>query len=388
MVDQQGNQLPYLDSISRSFSSDQQVDIMAIISGQVDVSCMSLSLEDYPLLKENEARGNYNALPLPAYIDQLFVTGFNAGAGIKPPTITSLGSTALASSVAADSAYDPELAVVYGDVRFRRAMSVALNRQVFNDTIFLGLGRPTQTAPRPGSPYYKNGMEEAYASYDPEQAKKWLDEMGLKDIDGDGFREKPSGKPLTIKFEYFVISGASTPGAELCKRYWEDVGIRTDVRLVDTGYWWNNLQPNNLNEATTWWFPGTNADLLQQWFVGPSMLNPLWNRYTTYINSNISRDEWNNKVLPYVPEWQREMQDLKLQIRSEPDPQKRLEIGIRVWELQAEWLPIIGVVTDAPNPMVVSKDIGNVEFVEDSNFNYITVMENSECFYFKNPARR
>jgi peptide/nickel transport system substrate-binding protein len=388
MVDQEGNQLPYIDHISRSFSSDEQVDMMSIISGQVDVSCMSLSLEDYPLLKENEDRGNFYALPLPAYIDQLYVTGFNAGAGIKPPTISSLGNVVSSGTDAPDSAYDPELAAIYSDVRFRRAMSVALNRQVFNDTIFLGLGRPAQTAPRPGSPYYKDGMEEAYASYDPEQAKKWLDEMGLKDVNGDGFREKPSGKPFTIKFEYFVISGASTPGAELCKRFWEEVGVRTDVRIVDTNYWWSNLQPNNLNEVTTWWFPGTNADLLQQWFVGPSMLNPLWNRYTTYKTSGISRDEWENKVLPYVPEWQREIQDLKLQLKSEPDPQKRIEMGTKVWELQAEYLPMIGVVTDTPDPMVISKDIGNVEKVEDMNLNYISVMENSECFYFKNPARR
>jgi hypothetical protein len=63
-------------------------------------------------------------------------------------------------------------------------------------------------------------------------------------------------------------------------------------------------------------------------------------------------------------------------------------LGTKVWELQAEWLPIIGVVTNAPNPMVLSKDLGNVENVEAMNLNYISVMENSECFYFKNPARR
>jgi peptide/nickel transport system substrate-binding protein len=388
MVDQEGNQLPYIDTITRSFSSNLEVDIMAIISGQVDVSCMQLALEDYPLLKENETKGNYNALPLPAYIDQLYVVGFNADAGIKPPSIASLGNVVTSADAPADSAYDPELATIYSDVRFRRAMSVALNRQVFNDTIFLGLGRPAQTAPRKGTAYYKDGMEESYAQYDPDQARKWLDEMGLIDVNGDGFRDKPSGKPFTIKFEYFYISGASTPGSELCKRFWEDVGVRVDLRLVDTNYWWSNLQPNNLNEATTWWFPGTNADLLQQWFVGPSMLNPLWNRYTQYKTSGISKDEWENKILPYVPEWQREIQDLKLQLKSEPDAQKRIELGTKIWELQAEWLPIIGVVTNAPNPMVLSKDIGNVENVEAMNLNYISVMENSECFYFKNPARR
>jgi peptide/nickel transport system substrate-binding protein len=388
MVDQEGNQLPYIDSISRSFVADEEVDNMSIISGQVDVSCMTLSIEDYPLFKENEDRGNFYALPLPAYQDHIFITGFNDVAGVKPPTLTSLGSVAASPNAAADSAYDPELAKVYGDVRFRRAMSLALNRQVFNDTLFLGLGRPAQVSPRKTSPNYKEGMEEAWAAYDPEQAKKLLDEMGLKDVNGDGWRDQPNGKSFTIKYEYFVITGASTPGAELCKRYWEEVGVRTDVKLVDTQYWWNNLQPNNLNEATTWWLAGSNANLLQDWFLGPSMWSPLWNRYTQYINSNISRDEWENKVLPYVPEWQREMQDLKMKLKLEPDPQKQIEIGTRMWELQAEYLPCIGVVTDTPSPLVISKDIGNVEKVEDMNLNYISVMEQSECFYFKTPARR
>jgi hypothetical protein len=118
------------------------------------------------------------------------------------------------------------------------------------------------------------------------------------------------------------------------------------------------------------------------------MWSPLWNRYTQYINSDISRDEWNNKVLPYVPEWQRKMQDLRMQLKLEPDPQKQIDIGTQMWELQAEWLPCIGVVTDTPSPLVISKDIGNVELVEEQNLNYISVMENSECFYFKYPARR
>ena len=389
MVDHEGNQLPYIDFISRTYVANEEVDNMAIISGQVDLSCMTLSIENFPLYKENEDRGNYYALPLPAWQDQIFLTGFNNVPGVKPPTITSItGASAALQNPAADSDYDEGLAAVYSDVRFRRAMSIALNRQVFNDTLFLGMGRPAQVAPRPSSPNYERGMEEAWAQYDPEGAKKLLDEMGMVDTNGNGWRERPDGKPFRMKYEYFVITGASTPGAELCKRYWEDVGIQVDLRLVDTQYWWNNLQPNNLNEATTWWLAGSNANLLQDWFLGPAMWSPLWNRYTQYINSSISRAEWENLILPYVPEWQREMQDLKMQLKAEPNPARQIEIGTKMWRLQAEWLPMIGVVTDTPSPMVLSKDIGGAELAEGLRMNYITVMEASECLWFKNPDRR
>ena len=388
MVDHEGNQLPYIDMISKTYVANEEVDNMAIISGQVDLSCMTISIENFPLYRENEDRGNYYALPLPAYQDQIFICGFNNVAGVKPPNITSISGTTTVQNPAADSDYDEGLWEVYGDVRFRRAMSIALNREVFNDTLFLGMGRPAQVAPRLSSPNYEQGMEEAWAQYDPEGAKKLLDEMGMVDRNGDGWRERPDGKPFRMKYDYFVITNASTPGSELCKRYWEDVGIQVDLRLVDVTYWFDNLQSNNLNETTTWWLAGSNANLLQDWFLGPSMWSPMWNRYTQYIHSPISRDEWENKILPYVPEWQQEMQDLKMQLKAEPNQEMQIEIGTKMWRLQAEWLPMIGVVTDTPSPLILSKDIGGAEMAEEIKLNYIAVMEASECLWFKNPERR
>ena len=58
-----------------------------------------------------------------------------------------------------------------------------------------------------------------------------------------------------------------------------------------------------------------------------------------------------------------------------------------MWQLQAEWLPIIGVATDTKAPLIISADLGNVEMAPDKNYNYITVMEASEGWFFKNPAR-
>ena len=386
IVDEAGNQLPYIDKVDAIYVTDEEMQNMSIITGEVDVSCMTIGVENYPLFKEHEADGNYRVLPLPDYLDQVFVFGFNANAGIKPPTLTSVDKTELDTDVT----YDEGLAAVYGDVRFRRAMSIALDRNVFNDTLFLGLGRPAQVAPRPGTPFYKEGMEEAYAQYDPEGAKALLDEMGMIDTDGDGWRERPDGKPFKMMYEYFIITAASTPGSELCKRFWEDVGVRVELKLVDANFWWANLQPNNVNEATTWWLSGSGANLLQDWFLGPSMLVPLWNRYSQYKTAHetgeISDEDWEN-VLKYVPEWQREMQDLKRALKVEADPDKRNEIATRMWEIQAEYLPIMGVVTESSSPLVINADLGNVEDVYEMGLNYIAVMEQAEQWYFKSDAR-
>jgi peptide/nickel transport system substrate-binding protein len=384
MVDQEGNQLPYIDKLQRNYVSDAQMQDMNIVQGKTDMSCMSIGIDSYPLYKENEANGKYKALLLNAWQDQIFIMGFNDYAGIKPLELTSVGKTQI-ETPAEDSAYDPGLSEVYSDLRFRQAMSIALDRKAMNEALFLGKGRPAQVAPRPGTPFYEEGMEEAWAQYDPDKAKALLDEMGMKDVDGDGWRERPDGKKFSMKYDYFVITGASTPGSELAKRYWEEVGVKVDLKLVDVQYWWGVLQPNNINEATTWWLAGSGANLLQDWFLGPSMLNPLWNNYTRY-KGLVSDEDW-QKILEYVPEWQREMQDLKLALKSEPDEQKRIEIGKRMWELQRDNLAVIGVATDTKTPMIVSEDLDNVWMAEDKGYNYITMMEGSEGWFFKNPDR-
>ncbi len=385
MVDQDGNQLPYIDGLKKTYLADSKMEDLSIIAGNTDLSCMSISIDSYPLYKENEAKGNYLAMPLSAWQDQIIIFGFNDYAGIPPLQLTSVKQNP-PTEPADKSSYDPGISTVYSDIRFRRAMSIALDRKTMNETLFLGLGRPAQVAPRPGTPFYEEGMEEAYAQYDPEGAKKLLDEMGMKDVDGDGWRERPDGKPFAIKYDYFVITGATTPASELAKRYWEAVGVKTTLKLVEPTYWFTSLAANNLNECTTWWLAGSGANLLQNWFLGPSMLNPMWNNYTTY-KGQVSDEDW-QLILKYVPKWQQEMQDLKQQLKSEPNSDKQIAIGKRMWELQRDWLPIIGVATDTKAPLIISADLGNVEMAPERNYNYITVMEGSEQWYFKNAKRR
>lgn len=387
MIDEAGNQLPYIDSVISTYVSDEEMQNMAVITGEVDVTCMSISIDDYPLYKEYEEQGHYVAYALPDWVDQIFLVAVNCNAGIQPSALPSIGI----EGGDTDVEYDPGLAEVYGDVRFRRALSLALNRDVFNETLFLGLGRPANCAPRAGAPYFEESMETQWAQYDPDGAKALLDEMGMVDIDGDGWRERPDGKPFTMKYEYFVITGASTPGSELCERFWEEIGIRVDVKLVDANYWWSNLQPNNVNEVTTWWLSGSGANPVQAWFFGPSMITPLWNRYTTYKiaheSGELSEEDW-QAIMECVPDWQVEMQELRMALKAEADEDKRNEMIKRMWELVSEYLPIIGTVTEAAAPMILNADIGNVENCAEEGYNYITVMEQAEQFYFKTEARR
>ena len=67
---------------------------------------------------------------------------------------------------------------LFNDVRFRRAMSLALDRDELNEVYFLGLGRPTAATIHSTARFYKPQWQWLWAEHDPEQAGRLLDEVG------------------------------------------------------------------------------------------------------------------------------------------------------------------------------------------------------------------
>ena len=94
-------------------------------------------------------------------------------------------------------------------------MSYAINRKEIQDVVFLGTGMQRQAAPLPRGELGKKEWEDHCASYDPDKAKSLLDEMGLKELDADGFRKRKDGTTLELNIEY--TTNIDLPAAE-CTR--------------------------------------------------------------------------------------------------------------------------------------------------------------------------
>lgn len=110
------------------------------------------------------------------------------------------------------------------DVRVRRAIVHAIDREELNKRFWFGQARPSETYVSPGTLDWSG---EVKASYDPEAANRLLDEAGW--VRGaDGFRVK-DGKRLAPK-----LIAAATPGwrtrGEAIQGYLKRVGI--DLQLV------------------------------------------------------------------------------------------------------------------------------------------------------------
>ena len=69
---------------------------------------------------------------------------------------------------------DPVKRQVYGDLRFRQAMSVAMNRDEINNLVYFGKAIPRQASPVPSDSYYKEWMGNHFVQYDPKLANKIL----------------------------------------------------------------------------------------------------------------------------------------------------------------------------------------------------------------------
>ena len=67
---------------------------------------------------------------------------------------------------------DPALRQIFNDIRFRQAMSLAVNRDEINQTIYFGLGVPRQWGVSSKSPFYEEWEADHFSAYDPAKARR------------------------------------------------------------------------------------------------------------------------------------------------------------------------------------------------------------------------
>ena len=206
MVDTAGNQLPYIDEQDEVYINDNEVRILKAINGEYDYKYQSLMLPDAPILMDNQEKGGYTIELIPPISSP--VIGLN---------VTSA---------------DEEKRKVFSNIKFRQAMSVAMNRDEINEVAYYGLGKPVQyTGFSPVPDFVDPKWETYFTKHDMALAKSLLDEIGVVDKDGDGFRDLLNGSTLVVNIQYAT---QGMPGAvvELIAQHWNNVGIKTIFKEV------------------------------------------------------------------------------------------------------------------------------------------------------------
>lgn len=118
----------------------------------------------------------------------------------------------------------------YSDKRFRQAIAYAINRQDMVKRLLFGRGEPGSAGGlAPAHPYTAKGLPDYRPT--PAKANALLDEIGLKDVNGDGLRELPDG--ARWRQELQTSARFTVKSAELIKEYLRRVGIDVAIKLQD-----------------------------------------------------------------------------------------------------------------------------------------------------------
>ncbi|OWU84172.1 peptide ABC transporter substrate-binding protein [Oceanicola sp. 22II-s10i] len=341
MVDPTGQQLPYISRQDETYANDNEVRILKLVNGEVDYKSQSLTLAAAPILLENQEKGNFTVQLAPT---------------IAMPTFS--------FNVTSEDMAKREL---FGNVEFRKAMSVAINRDELNETAFFGQGVPKQfIAFSPTPSFVDPETEKMYTEYDPDGAKAMLDGIGMVDTDGDGFRELPGGAKFVLNVQ-FATQGIGGEVVELVAQYWSDVGVQTTVKEV-TPDEYRSAQSSNQLDVGAWEKGQPTAIIMgnKELFVPPfenyfaHRTGMLW---AEWVDSNGA-----SGVEP--PEWVKTMMaDADAFQGAMPGSDEQAAAGAKLAKATAENVLFIGTV-QAPNVIYHRNAVKNFTEFKTQSYEY------------------
>ncbi len=138
-------------------------------------------------------------------------------------------------------------------VALRRAISLAYKTEDEINIIWKGQAIPAMTPYSPGVAGYDPNFRTSAGEYDPAKANALLDMYGYKDIDGDGYRELPDGKPLVLMYNS-ASDARFKLFDELWKRSMDDIGIKMQIRKAK---WPDLLKESNAGKLMLWFLAGS-----------------------------------------------------------------------------------------------------------------------------------
>ena len=329
-VDQSGRQLPYVDRFILAIA-DSKLIAAKTGAGEADLQARDLNFNNYTFLKQSEKANHYRTLL------------WRAAKGSHIALFPNLNVN------------DPVWRKVLRDVRFRRALSLAIDRSLVNQVLYFGLAIEANNTVLPGSPLYRESYKNAWARYDRRMANRLLDEMGLK-RGLDGIRHLPDGRNIEIIIETAGESSEQTDVLELVRETWREVGIAAFSKPSQREAFRNRIFAGETvmsvwsgmeNGLPT---PETSPDEL----APTSQLQLQWPKFGQWY-------ETSHKVgdAPDIPEVQ-ELARLYTDWRRTTVDEDRAFIWQRMLEIHAEQQFTIGIVSGVPQPVIARQTLMNV----------------------------
>lgn len=181
----------------------------------------------------------------------------------------------------------------FDDVRFRRAVSMALDRDAIVDLAAYGYPTVARHATGIGEYYASsfndevNSKYDLFVTYDPDAAVALLDEAGYVDTDGDGFRENPDGTP--IDFDINVVNGWTdwVQSVQMVTENLAEVGIKANTKTVDWSVYDKALKDGSYQASINWSVANVNPIQAYNDYFHPDRVGQSWHANHGYASEEM-----------------------------------------------------------------------------------------------------
>jgi peptide/nickel transport system substrate-binding protein len=330
-VDAAGRQLPYIDRVIVNISEDKLIPAKAG-AGDVDLQARYLRFDNYTFLKQNEKRNRYRVL--------LWEKALGSQMALYPNL----------------NVDDPEWRSLMRDVRFRRALSLAIDRHEINEVVYFGLGVESANTVLKRSPLFRPEFRTAWSKFDLKAANALLDEIGLTARDATGLRLLPDGRPMEIVVDTSGESTEETDVLELARDSWRKIGIalfsRPSQREVFRKRVFSGKAMMSVWSGLNNGIPAPEMSPLELAPTAQDQLQwPMWGQHYE-----------NNRTGGQAPDMPDALELVRLYDawRESATDAEREQIWLRMLAIHAEQVYTIGIVTRALQPVVVSNALRNV----------------------------
>ncbi len=240
-------------------------------------------------------------------------------------------------------------------MRFRRALSLGINRHQINQVLYYGLGVEGGNSVLPESVMYDDTAYRCWCKYNPEQANKLLDEMGLTQRDGN-IRLLPDGRKLEIIVETAGEETEQTDVLELVRDDWAALGIKLYSKPSQREVFRNRIFAGE-TQMSIW--AGLENGLptpdMNPAELAPTMQTSLeWSQWGQHYETMGQSGE-----APDVPE-AIELLALHEQWLTSTTVEKRYKIWHRMLELYSDNVFVIGLIAGVLQPVAISNKLRNV----------------------------
>lgn len=329
--DSNGRQLPYIDSVVVNIASGKLIPAKTG-ANESDLQARYLRMDNYTFLKQAEKRSSFKV--------RLWSTAKGANTALFP----NLNNK------------DPVIRSLLQDVRFRKALSLAIHRHEINQVVYFGLAHEGNNTVLPESPLHKSQYQTSSAGFDLKRANQLLDELGLTKRDDRGVRLLADGRPLEILIQTAGESTEETDILELVHDSW----LRAGIKLYS--------------------IPSTREVFRNRIFSGDAMMS-IWSGMANGLptaDSNPAALAPTSRYQYQWPQWGQyyqsggkaglkpEMEEVKQLMRLNNDWRMAIDKSQReaIWhemlEIHQDQMFSIGIISGVKHPVVVSDYLNNV----------------------------